>query len=97
MSREAHAQIEDGGGADVPVARLREVSLRYGKACALDEVTIDIPAGCMAGLIGPDGVGKSSLLALVAGARAVQTGQVAVLGGDMACLLYTSPSPRDRG
>ena len=84
MSREAHAQIEDDGGADVPVARLRDVSLRYGKACALDEVTIDIPAGCMAGLIGPDGVGKSSLLALVAGARAVQTGQVAVLGGDMA-------------
>ncbi|MBL3559136.1 MULTISPECIES: ribosome-associated ATPase/putative transporter RbbA [Marinobacter] len=84
MSREAHAQIEDDGGADVPVARLRDVSLRYCKACALDEVTIDIPAGCMAGLIGPDGVGKSSLLALVAGARAVQTGQVAVLGGDMA-------------
>nr|WP_219820625.1 ribosome-associated ATPase/putative transporter RbbA [Marinobacter persicus] len=74
--------MEDGGGA--PVARLRDVSLRYGKVRALDEVTIDIPAGCMAGLIGPDGVGKSSLLALVAGARAVQTGQVAVLGGDMA-------------
>jgi len=84
MSREAHAQIEDGGGADVPVARLREVSLRYGKARALDEVTIDIPANCMAGLIGPDGVGKSSLLALIAGARAVQTGLVEVLGGDMA-------------
>ena len=82
MSRDVHAQIEDGGGA--PVARLRDVSLRYGKVRALDEVTIDIPAGCMAGLIGPDGVGKSSLLALVAGARAVQTGQVAVLGGDMA-------------
>ena len=84
MSRDVHAQIEDGGGATAPVARLRDVSLRYGKVRALDEVTIDIPAGCMAGLIGPDGVGKSSLLALVAGARAVQTGQVAVLGGDMA-------------
>ena len=48
MSREAYAQIEDDGGADVPVARLRDVSLRYSKACALDEVTIDIPAGCMA-------------------------------------------------
>ena len=71
-----HAQIEDGGGAAAPVARLRDVSLRYGKVRALDKVTIDIPAGCMAGLIGPDGVGKSSLLALVAGARAVQTGPV---------------------
>lgn len=84
MSRDVHAQIDDGGGAAAPVARLQDVSLRYGKVRALDEVTIDIPAGCMAGLIGPDGVGKSSLLALVAGARAVQTGQVAVLGGDMA-------------
>ena len=83
MSRDLDAQIKDGGGA-AAVARLRDVSLRYGKVHALDAVDLDIPAGCLAGLIGPDGVGKSSLLALVAGARAVQTGQVAVLGGDMA-------------
>jgi ribosome-dependent ATPase len=67
-----------------PVARLRDVSLRYGKVAALDAVTLDIPAGCMTGLIGPDGVGKSSLLSLVAGARALQSGKVEVLGGDMA-------------
>jgi len=67
-----------------PVARLREVGLRYGKARALDAVGLDVPAGCMAGLIGPDGVGKSSLLALIAGARAIQAGRVEVLGGDMA-------------
>jgi ribosome-dependent ATPase len=36
------------------------------------------------GLIGPDGVGKSSLLSLIAGARAGAGGQVEVLGGDMA-------------
>jgi len=58
--------------------------LRYGKTRALDDITLDIPAGCMVGLIGPDGVGKSSLLALVSGARAVQDGLVEVLGGDMA-------------
>ena len=67
-----------------PVARLSGVSLRYGKVMALDEVTLDIPAGGMAGLIGPDGVGKSSLLALLAGARILQQGDVHVLGGDMA-------------
>ena len=38
----------------------------------------------MVGLIGPDGVGKSSLMALVAGARKIQEGRVEVLGGDMA-------------
>jgi ribosome-dependent ATPase len=37
----------------------------------------------MVGLIGPDGVGKSSLLALISGARAVQQGRVMVLDGDM--------------
>jgi ribosome-dependent ATPase len=67
-----------------PVARLRDVSLDYGKTRALDAVSLDIPAGGMVGLIGPDGVGKSSLLSLVAGARALQTGSVEVLGGDMA-------------
>ncbi|MGE8640288.1 MAG: ribosome-associated ATPase/putative transporter RbbA, partial [Achromobacter sp.] len=67
-----------------PVVTLAGVSLRYGKTVALDGITLDIPAGRMVGLIGPDGVGKSSLLALVAGARAVQEGRIGVLGGDMA-------------
>jgi ribosome-dependent ATPase len=70
--------------APAPVARLQGVTLRYKKITALQDVTLDIPAGGMVGLIGPDGVGKSSLLALVAGARAVQQGRVEVLGGDMA-------------
>ncbi|MFA6267932.1 MAG: ribosome-associated ATPase/putative transporter RbbA [Pseudolabrys sp.] len=70
--------------AVAPVARLRDVNLRYGKTVALDGVTLDIPAGCMVGLIGPDGVGKSSLFSLIAGARAIQTGHVDVLGSDMA-------------
>jgi ribosome-dependent ATPase len=57
--------------------------LQYGKTHALDAVTLDLPAGCMVGLIGPDGVGKSSLLSLIAGARRIQQGRVEVLGGDM--------------
>ena len=67
-----------------PVARTVGVRLRYGKTEALAGIDLDLPAGCMVGLIGPDGVGKSSLLALLAGARALQEGQVQVLGGDMA-------------
>ena len=71
--------IEGGSVAD-----LRQVTLRYGSRLALDDVTCTLPAGRITGLIGPDGVGKSSLLALVAGARRIQAGQVTVLGGDMA-------------
>ena len=65
------------------VARLESVSLHYGKTQALDDVSLSLPTGQMVGLIGPDGVGKSSLLSLVAGARQIQTGTVMVLGGDM--------------
>ena len=75
------------GGAPAeppPVVRLEGVGLRYGAVVALEALDLAIPAGCMVGLIGPDGVGKSSLLALVAGARAIQAGRIEVLGGDMA-------------
>ncbi|MFT3664551.1 ribosome-associated ATPase/putative transporter RbbA [Piscinibacter sp.] len=66
------------------VVRLEQVRLHYGKTQALAGITLELPAGRMVGLIGPDGVGKSSLLSLIAGARAVQDGRVQVLGGDMA-------------
>ncbi len=65
------------------VAQLRGVGLRYRNKQALLNIDLDIPAGCVVGLIGPDGVGKSSLLSLLAGARALQTGSLQVLGGDM--------------
>ncbi|QVW34511.1 ribosome-associated ATPase/putative transporter RbbA [Geobacter sulfurreducens] len=66
-----------------PVVRLTGVGLRYGKTLALEDISLDIPAGGMVGFIGPDGVGKSSLFSLIAGSRAVQSGAVEVLGGDM--------------
>ncbi|MCM8627269.1 ribosome-associated ATPase/putative transporter RbbA [Accumulibacter sp.] len=72
--------IADGS----PVAVVSGVSLHYGTLCALDQVSVELPAGRMVGLIGPDGVGKSSLLALIAGARRIQSGRVTVLGGDLA-------------
>jgi len=67
-----------------PVVRLDGVGLSYGKTRALQAVTLDIPSGSMVGLIGPDGVGKSSLLSLIAGAHVIQEGRIDVLGGDMA-------------
>ncbi len=66
-----------------PVAQLAGVSQHYGKTVALNNITLDIPARCMVGLIGPDGVGKSSLLSLISGARVIEQGNVMVLGGDM--------------
>jgi ribosome-dependent ATPase len=71
-------------GQDQVVAYLDRVTHRYRSLLALDGVTLNIPARRMAGLIGPDGVGKSTLLALIAGAKKIQTGGVRVLNGDMA-------------
>ena len=65
----------------VSISRL---SHRFGKTQALDDVSLDIPRGATVGLIGPDGVGKSTLLSLIAGVRVIQGGRVEVLGGDMA-------------
>ena len=67
-----------------PVASIAGVSHRYGKTLALDGISVEIPSGCMVGLIGPDGVGKSTLLGLIAGAKKMQGGSIQVLGGDMA-------------
>jgi len=66
------------------VARLDGVTQTYGAVAALDDVTVSLPGGLMLGLIGPDGVGKSTLLSLVAGARRIQSGTIHVLGGNMA-------------
>jgi ribosome-dependent ATPase len=65
------------------VATIYALSQHYAKSVALDDINLEFPAACMIGLIGPDGVGKSTLMSLIAGARALQTGKVMVLGGDM--------------
>ena len=68
---------------DHQVTRIAGLTHRYGKVEALIGIDLDLPAGCLVGLIGPDGVGKSTLLGLIAGAKKIQAGRVEVLDGDM--------------
>ena len=63
---------------------VQSLSHRYGKVQALEQVSFALPAGATVGLIGPDGVGKSTLLSLIAGVKIIQSGQINVLGGNMA-------------
>ena len=78
------ANLEKIERSTVPaVAIVKKVTQRYGKAVALDEITLDFPSQKMIGLIGPDGVGKSTLLGIIAGVRKLQAGTVEVLGGSM--------------
>ena len=64
--------------------RIQGLSHRYGETQALDQVSLTLPAGKTIGLVGPDGVGKSTLLSIIAGVKQIQQGQAAVLGLDIA-------------
>jgi ribosome-dependent ATPase len=74
------------------VVTVGHVSHRYGTHAALDDVSLEVPDRRMAGLIGPDGVGKSTLLGLIAGVRRIQQGTVRAFGGDMADAAHRAAS-----
>lgn len=63
---------------------ISQLSHAYGKVQALRGVSLTIGRGATVGLIGPDGVGKSTLLSLIAGVRTLQSGEVRVLGHNVA-------------
>ncbi|NVK13151.1 MAG: ABC transporter ATP-binding protein, partial [Rhodobacteraceae bacterium] len=67
--------------ADSPGIRIAEVTHRYRRHVALDGISLDLLPGRLVGLIGPDGVGKSTLLGLITGAKQLQAGSIDVLGG----------------
>src|SRR5262245_44532430 len=72
-----------GGSSDKPVVSVESVTHRYGDVLGLDAISIDFPPGLMVGVIGPDGVGKSTLLGLMAGSKKLQQGSMTVLDGDI--------------
>ena len=95
LAQEPARRAMNGRGRSVAV--LDSLTQIYGKVTALDGVTISIPADCMVGLIGPDGVGKSTLLGIIAGARQIQSGSATVLGGDISdCEAQGSGMSADR-
>ncbi|SCC21468.1 ribosome-associated ATPase/putative transporter RbbA [Gilliamella intestini] len=75
--------LNEAKSIDDAVVKVSNVTLHYQKNCALNNINLAIPPRCMVGFIGPDGVGKSSLLSLIAGAHVIQDGLVYVLDGDM--------------
>ncbi len=59
---------------------LRDVVKTYGRRRALDGLSVEIPAGCICGLIGSNGAGKTTALAAVAGLIRINAGSINVLG-----------------
>ena len=62
---------------------LQAVIPLFPQFTALDGIDLTIAPGTLTGFIGPDGVGKSTLLGLIAGVRRLQQGALTVFGGDM--------------
>lgn len=71
---------------DAPAVSLRDVTKRYGRTAALDQVTLDIPRRSVVGLLGRNGAGKSTLLRIAAGLALPTSGSARTLGVDVARL-----------
>ena len=69
--------------AAVPV-RVERLRKRYGASLALDDVTLEFPAGGFSTLLGPSGCGKTTLLRSIAGFESPEAGAVFVGGRDVA-------------
>jgi sulfate transport system ATP-binding protein len=59
---------------------LRHVSKKYGNFVALDDLSLEIPAGSLTALLGPSGSGKSTLLRVIAGLETPDAGEVFLVG-----------------
>src|SRR5262245_46899768 len=71
---------------------IRQVSRRFGSFVALDDVSFNVPPGQLVALLGPSGGGKTTMLRIIAGLEAPDTGTVMLEGEDA-----TDRSARDRG
>jgi sulfate transport system ATP-binding protein len=70
----------------------RNITKRFGDFVALDDVSVDVPAGSLTALLGPSGGGKSTLLRIIAGLESPDSGDVCIEGREM-----TGVTPQERG
>lgn len=70
----------------IRIARLTKRGLGHGAANVLDDVSLEVPAGCLYGLIGPGAAGKSVLLKMITGLLRPDGGSIEVDGQEVTAL-----------
>ena len=69
-----------------PIISIERVSKRFGGLRALNEVSFDLPAGAIMGLMGPNGAGKTTLVNVICGFYKPDSGTIAFKGRDISRL-----------
>ena len=64
-----------------PLVEMRNINVAFGGVHAVSDVTIDLFAGEVIGLVGGNGAGKSTLMRVLSGAHPSDTGEIHVDGG----------------
>ena len=66
--------------ATSPAISVRGLTVKRGASLVLNGLNLDIPGGCVVGLLGPSGCGKTTLMRAIVGVQKVAAGSVTVLG-----------------
>ena len=66
-----------------PIIEFKNVSLSYGKRLILDNINFNINQGQIFGMLGPNGVGKSTIFNLITGLITLDSGQIKINGEDV--------------
>ena len=87
--------------SDDAVIRVKNVSRQFGGKLALNGVSLDVPRGCVFGLVGENGAGKTTLIKHILGLLRTESGSIRVFGLDpvsapvavLGCIGYLSEQP----
>lgn len=73
-----------------PLVEMRDIDISFGGVHAVRDVTVDLHAGEVMGLVGGNGAGKSTLMRALSGAHPADSGEIVIDGKKV-----TISNPRD--
>lgn len=79
----------------IPLLECRHITKRFGSTVAVNDVSLQFPAGQTLGLVGENGAGKTTLLSIIAGELRPDEGSIALEGQE--CSLGSAHEARERG